>query len=70
VEYLKLLGFLFCPSSNILKNIVLWKLDLFLSSDEVVGHMYSVGYVERANLNHWTIYVSITTAIYTPEIQG
>jgi hypothetical protein len=25
--------------------------------------------LERVNLNHWTAYVSITTAIQTPEIR-
>jgi hypothetical protein len=28
-----------------------------------------LGPSERANLNHWTSYGSITTAIYTPEIR-
>jgi hypothetical protein len=28
-----------------------------------------VGPLARANLNHWTTFLSITTAIYTPEIR-
>jgi hypothetical protein len=51
-------------SSGFLKKLektTFRKLDLFLSSDE--GGDTLLGPLERVNLNHWTTYVSITTAI-------
>jgi hypothetical protein len=27
-----------------------------------------LGLLERANLNHWATYISISTAIYVPEV--
>jgi hypothetical protein len=43
------------PSSCIPKNTTFRKLDLFPSSGEGGGEdTYSVGPLERTNLNHWT----------------
>jgi hypothetical protein len=47
--------------SKKLENITFLKLGLFPSSDE--GETLTLlGPLERANLNHWTTYVSIATA--------
>jgi hypothetical protein len=44
-------------------------LDLFPSAGEGARETPTLlGPLERANLNHWTTYVSITTAKYIPEI--
>jgi hypothetical protein len=44
----------FFPSSGILENMMFRKLDLFPSSGEGGGEdTYSVGPLERPNLNHW-----------------
>jgi NAD/NADP transhydrogenase alpha subunit len=40
---------------------------MYLSSGEGVGDI-PMRPLERANLNYWETYVSITTAAYTPEI--
>jgi hypothetical protein len=40
------------------------KLDMFLSSGVGWETPTLLGSLKRANLNHWTTYVSITTAIY------
>jgi hypothetical protein len=37
-----------CPSSDILKNTVLQKLDWFLFSDEGMGGTYSVGSIRKS----------------------
>jgi hypothetical protein len=47
-------GFGLYQSSDILKTTTFWKLDLFLSSDEMVGASAMLAPLERANLNHWT----------------
>jgi hypothetical protein len=44
------------------------KLDLFPSSGDRVGEPILLGPVERANLNHWTMYVRLSTTTYIPEI--
>jgi hypothetical protein len=49
------------------ENITFWKLDLFLSSDEVGRHVLLLGPLERANLSHWTTHISITTAVQIPQ---
>jgi hypothetical protein len=48
--------------SDILKNITFRKLDLLPTSGEGVGDT-PLSRLERANLNHWATYVSITTAV-------
>jgi hypothetical protein len=54
------LGFVHRPVFwRTLKNTTFRKLDLLPSSEERVGPL------ERPNLNHWTIYVGVTTATYT-----
>jgi hypothetical protein len=45
------------------------KLDLFPSSGRGGETPTQLGLLERANLNHWTTYVTITTTIYIPEIR-
>jgi hypothetical protein len=47
-----------------LENTTFCKLDLFFSPGEGED-TYLLGPLERANLNHWTTHVNITTAIYT-----
>jgi hypothetical protein len=48
-KYLGLLGFwTLCPPSDIPKNIMFWKLDLFPSTGEGVGDTYPVGSVKRS----------------------
>jgi hypothetical protein len=36
------------PSPSILKNTMFWKMDLYPSSGERVGHTYSVGSVRKS----------------------
>jgi hypothetical protein len=43
-----------CPSSNVSKIIMVWKLDLFPSSRKVMGAPSLLGPIERASLSHWT----------------
>jgi hypothetical protein len=55
-----------CLSSGILKNTVFRELDLFPPSGERVGvPSLLVDPSGRSVLNHWTTYVSLTTAVYT-----
>jgi hypothetical protein len=45
------------------------KLDLFPSSGKGWETPTPLDLLEKVNLNNWTAYVSITTAIKTPEIR-
>jgi hypothetical protein len=49
--------------SKKLENTMFQKLNLFLTSGEGGGNYFVGCPFERANLNHWTTYVRITTAI-------
>jgi hypothetical protein len=58
-----------CPSSGVLKNTTFRKLDVFPTSGEGWGTPGLLDPLERANLDHWTTYVSLTSALCTPEIR-
>jgi hypothetical protein len=53
--------------SKKLENATFRKLDLFPSSGEGGETPTLLDPLERANLNHWRTYASITTAIQIPE---
>jgi hypothetical protein len=52
-----------CPTSGIMKNTMFWKLGVFPSSGEIWKTPTLLDPLERANITHWTTYVTITTAI-------
>jgi hypothetical protein len=63
-----------CPSSSFFffftgKNVTFQKLDLFCPQVRRQKTATLLVPLERANLSHWTAYVSVTTAMYVLQIK-